>query len=111
MSAKYFPFKGIITDRPYPATGLTTNSWSLKSRLMRVPMENVYLTQAGVFIEPLFRHGKTHSGDDVPHVVFWRGNFYLEDGHHRIVRLALQGRTYFLARVFIQTLDDGLSER
>lgn len=83
MAVQYFPFKGIVKERPYPPTGLTTLRWALETRVQIVPLENLFLTQGGVFIEPLFRSQGSHCGDDMPHVVLWRGNFYLEDGHHR----------------------------
>lgn len=103
MSVNYFPFKGIVKDRPYPDTGLSTALWPLKTHVLIVPFDNLYLTQDGVFIEALFRTSGSYSGDDTPHVILWRGNYWLEDGHHRVVSAALAGHKSIYARVFIST--------
>jgi hypothetical protein len=96
----YFPFKGIVDERPYPPTNLSTQTWPKHSIVLDVPVKNLFLTQKGVWIEALFRSG-SHSGDDTPHVVLWRGNYYLEDGHHRVVSAALAGHKTIYARVYI----------
>lgn len=101
MSVNYFPFKGIVKDRPYPGTGLSTALWPLKTNVLIVPFDNLYLTQDGVFIEALFRTSGSYSGDDTPHVILWHGNYYLEDGHHRAVAAALAGHKSIYARVYI----------
>jgi len=90
-----------MKERPYPPTGLSTLLWPMNSTVMHVPLENMILTQDGVFIEPQFRTSGSYSGDDVPHVVLWRGNYYLEDGHHRVIPAALAGHKSIIARVFI----------
>lgn len=99
-----FPFKGIVQHRMYPPTGLTTELWPEKTKIQRIPLSNIYLTQSGVFIRPLFSAEGSYSGDPMPHAVLWRGNFYLEDGHHRAVKIALRGGTAIYARVFISPL-------
>jgi hypothetical protein len=84
------PFRGITDQRPYPPTGLTTARWIAEVPAFPVRFENIVLTQTGVRIAPLFGITDPHSaGDTTPHIVAWQGQFYLEDGHHRVVRAAL----------------------
>lgn len=83
-----FPFKGIVEERPYPPTGLTTALWAARVRPIEIAFADLWLTQKHVRVKPLF--GITDRDSDAfPHVVFWRGEFYLEDGHHRVTRAAL----------------------
>jgi hypothetical protein len=98
------PFAALAGDplRPYPPTGLTTALWQ------QIPVKSVYiqdlhLTQTGVLIGPLFgfRDGNG-STDTYPHVVSWRGELYLEDGHTRVVYQALAGTRVMRMRVFVQ---------
>lgn len=100
MTTDFFPFKGILTERPYPPTKLTTDLWPEHSCVLSVPLSNLYLTQEGVLIQALFRSG-SYSGDDTPHVVLWKGNYYLEDGHHRVTTAALAGHKTIIARVYV----------
>lgn len=82
------PFKGIVEERPYPATGLTSALWRREVRPVYVDFADLWLTQKGVRIKPLF--GITDRASDAfPHVVLWSGEYYLEDGHHRVTRAAL----------------------
>lgn len=82
------PFAGIIDHRPYPPTGLTTKRWAGEVPPRDVNFADVFLTQPGVRVGPLF--GVTDRvSDSYPHVVYWRGFLYLEDGHHRVVRAAM----------------------
>jgi len=97
----YFPFKGIVLERPYPTTGLSTKLWMETVPVRGVPLGNLYLTQNGILIEALFRTSGSYSGDEYPHVVLWAGSYYLEDGHHRVVAAALSRQQSVYARVFI----------
>jgi hypothetical protein len=55
-------------------------------------------TQPGIYF-----HGLTNTspigGDPHPHVINWAGHLYLEDGHHRVLRAALNGEATITARV------------
>jgi hypothetical protein len=42
----------------------------------------------------------TYSTDSAPRVVFHRGRYLLEDGHHRVIRAALRGATSMPMRIF-----------
>lgn len=92
-------FKAIAAERPYPPSGLSTALWA------GVPVEAVAVraliaTQGHLHIAALRpEHRGSHSGDPLVHVVKWRGELYLEDGHHRIVREALAGSAVVRARV------------
>lgn len=95
------PFAGIIEGRPYPPTGLTTARWRAEVPARDVNFADVFLTQNGVRVGPLF--GVTDRDSDAhPHVVLWQGRLYLEDGHHRVVRTAMTGsRQAMSMRVFM----------
>lgn len=96
-----FPFKGILHSvvRPWKETGLSTKSWISDVATSLIAMEDLWLTQDGVYIHALFGE-KLSSIDPFPHVVIWHGEMYLEDGHHRVVKLALAGDLYLEARVY-----------
>jgi hypothetical protein len=80
---------------------MTTDKWKQVPPFW-VPLGEIIATQDGVKLEPLI-HGDrgrpSFSGDNTPHIVSWRGNLYLEDGHHRVVRAAIAGQTQVFARV------------
>lgn len=82
---------------PWGETGMTSGRWlGVPARLVRI--DTLIATQDGVYFHGL--HAVTHpGGDPLPHVIAWRGREYLEDGHHRVVRAALNGDAYILARV------------
>ena len=82
-----FPFAGIVEQRPYPPTGLTTARWMAEIPTETVRLTELYLTQNGVKIDALFGARDQHSSiDRYPHVVAWDGKLYLEDGLHRVMR-------------------------
>src|SRR4051794_15212442 len=96
-------FKGVDVSRPWPHTGMTTEKWKQVPPFW-IPISELIATQEGVKLAPLSDIKKSlryvsHSGDFHPHVVSWRGNLYLEDGHHRAVSAAISGNTQIFARV------------
>jgi hypothetical protein len=84
-----FPFAGVVTPRPYPPTGLTTARWKSEVPVRTVRFADLWLTQPAVVTLALFGHTDRVS-DSHPHVVRWQGICFLEDGHNRLVRAALQ---------------------
>lgn len=99
-------FAGIDTSRPWPKTEMTTEKWKQIPPIF-VPLNRLIATQEGVKFEALIGQAKpSFSGDNTPHVVSWRGNLYLEDGHHRAVRAAVAGQTQVFARV-LAIIDHG----
>lgn len=87
-----FPFKGIM-DRPYDQELLSTAEWS---KIIPVPIKyaDIWLTQRHLNIVGVL--GAKFSTDQYVRVVSWHKNFYLEDGHHRLV---LRARAYPLIRI------------
>lgn len=95
------PFRGIVVRLPYPETGLNTDRWMAEVTPARVLFGNLWLTQDHLRIMGVFGVPNWASANDpLPHAVFWQGELYLEDGHHRIVLAALRGETSALMRVF-----------
>lgn len=95
-------FKDVISrdnGEPWGPTGMTSEKW-FDIPLEIVTISSLIATQPGVYFKPLMDVNLTPiGGDDYPHVVKWRGEQYLEDGHHRIVKQALIGRKVALVRV------------
>lgn len=93
------PFRG-VRERVWEPTGLSTAAWLL------VPVREIFIgdlfaTQDGVYLTPLLtREPGSACGDPFPHVILFRGDLYLEDGHHRVLRAALNGQTTVQARVW-----------
>lgn len=97
-----FPFAGIVSERPYPETGLTTQRWKTEVRPSLIRFKSIWLTQEGVAILSLFDIPSSHSADDrYPHVVYFNGMYFLENGHSRIVRMALADKFASLARIWM----------
>ncbi len=91
-------FKGVGDQRPYPQHGLTQASWG-KIAPAQVRLNSLITTQKQLNLETLLAEDSTFYGDLFPHVVRYRGQLYLEDGVHRALRTALQGRAVMYARV------------
>lgn len=53
---------------------------------------------------PLDGPDTSHCGDEIPHVVYWRGKFRIADGHHRIARKRALGMRTVLVRVAVPTV-------
>jgi hypothetical protein len=94
------------TDRPYPATGLTTCLWrTLETRW--ISFSQMITTQDGIHLEALLKGSVSYSGDAYPHIVYWQSRYYLEDGHHRVARLVLAGRQGAQCRIYESPEGDG----
>lgn len=94
-------FKGIISrDRgePWGPTGMTTKKW-LNIPTQTLPIADLIATQPGVLLHALTDNTTPIGGDTLPHVIHWAGHYYLEDGHHRVVRARLNGQHTITARV------------
>ena len=94
-------FKAVGDSRPYPDHGLTTpRQWAeVAPRMVR--LDELVTTKRTLDLDALMSEDSTFFGDLFAHVVQWQGVMYLEDGLHRAVRAALQGRPVLHARVLI----------
>jgi hypothetical protein len=63
-----------------------------------VKIGDLIATQPGIYFHGLDRDHHV-GGDRYPHVINWAGHLYLEDGHHRALRAALNGEATITARV------------
>lgn len=99
-------FKAVGDGRPYPDHGLATaRDWSLvPPRTVR--LDQLTTTRSHLDLQSLLADDSTFYGDLFAHVVAYRGEYYLEDGLHRALRSALQGRRVIHARV-LELTDDG----
>jgi hypothetical protein len=93
-------FKGIDPSRPFPRTGLSSETWR-DVPVRFVDIRDLVLTQDGVKFESVLNPGEPVGGDRYAHVIFWNRTYYLEDGHHRVMRAALEGIWRIQARVLI----------
>ncbi|MDS1271438.1 type II toxin-antitoxin system VapB family antitoxin [Lipingzhangella sp. LS1_29] len=91
-------FKRVGTDRPYPDPGLAQRDWA-RLPPCQVRLDTLVTTKAILHLEQLLARDSTFFGDLFPHVIRWRGELYLEDGLHRVLRAALQQRETVPARV------------
>jgi len=101
----YAPFKG-RKDRPYDQAILKDFDWSIVSPEL-VHFSEIWLTQSHLNIEGLL--GKKYSNDPVPRVVKWEREYYLEDGHHRLVTQAILNDVYKAAWCRIGVFNSGLN--
>ena len=91
-------FKRVGVGRPYPDHGLTGREWAaLPPRQVR--LDELVTTKDTLQLASLLDEDSTFFGDLFAHVVWWRGEYYLEDGLHRALRAALQQRHVLHARV------------
>lgn len=97
-------FKAVISrdnGTPWGETGMTTARWKAEVVPELVRIADLTATQPGVLFHALATDWSEPpvGGDPLPHVIAHRGALYLEDGHHRVTRAALRGRTHVPARV------------
>lgn len=91
-------FKAVLEERPYPEPSISAEAWGdLPPRQIR--LSELSTIRSTLDLNALLATDSTFFGDLFAHVVRWRGELYLENGLHRAVRAALQGRTSLHARV------------
>lgn len=102
-------FKSVGDGRPYPEHGLASRDWAkIPPRQLR--LDQLITTKRGLDLQSLLARDSTFYGDLFPHVVLWRGEFYLEDGVHRALRAALHQRLVLHARVLDLDVADRVKE-
>jgi Arc/MetJ family transcription regulator len=91
-------FKDVRDGRPYADHGLSARDWAkIPPRQMR--LDEMTATKRELRLDTLLDEDSTFYGDLFPHAVAWNGEVYLEDGLHRALRAALQGRSVIHVRV------------
>jgi hypothetical protein len=96
-------FKRIISREngtPWPATEMTSEKW-LHVPVSYLKIKDLIATQDGVYFHALRNKHQTLGIDKYPHVVLWNDEYYLEDGHHRVMRAVLKGQKKIFARVLV----------
>ena len=77
---------------------MSTRDWAaIPPRQVR--MDSLITTKRELALDAVLADDSTFYGDLFPHAVQWKGETYLEDGLHRALRAALQGRTVIHVRV------------
>jgi Arc/MetJ family transcription regulator len=64
-----------------------------------VRLDELTTTKRRLELDHLLDEDSTFYGDLFPHAVLWHGDIYLEDGLHRALRAALQGRNTLHVRI------------
>lgn len=86
---------------PWGTSGQTSATWK-KIPTRPVAIKDLWATQPGLLFAALIAPAEESvSGDPFPHVIEFDGTLYLEDGHHRVARAALQGRTTIEVRYLV----------
>lgn len=84
---------------PWGTSGQTSATW-LDIPLVEVDVAELVATQAAFFFHAITDDEFPPLGiDPHPHVILWDGVFYVEDGHHRVIRAMLAGRTHLFVRL------------
>lgn len=88
-------FKAVISrdnGTPWPETGMNSKKW-LDQPVRWVYIPHLIATQPGVLFHALMDSYDEIpvGGDKYPHVIVWNGEYYLEDGHHRVMKRLLSG--------------------
>ncbi len=93
-------FKGVGDSKPYPDHGLSQSQWA-QVPPQQVRLDELITTKQELDLATLLDEDSTYFGDLFAHVVYYRGEMYLEDGLHRALRAALQQRHVLHARVHL----------
>lgn len=94
-------FKGVVDKNLISnlSLGMTTLRWVTEVKVRTLPINWLIATQPGVLFAPLLVFIQPIGGDPYPHVIFYNGDYYLEDGHHRVMKSILSGLTTIDCRV------------
>lgn len=90
-----------VEVRPYQLK-MTTTKWKEIEPTV-VSLHNLVFTQWHLWTLALLNPTIPFTQDDLPYFVFHQGRYYVEDGHHRVVRAILRGHTLIKGRVYVST--------
>jgi hypothetical protein len=76
---------------------MTTRKWQ-DLALWRLPIDRLIATQPGVYFHALYPE-YVHLHDQYPHVIWYDGEYYLEDGHSRVMKAMINGETHVMVRI------------
>lgn len=91
-------FKDVRDGRPYADHGFSARDWA-KIPPRQIRLDELIATKRELRLDTLLDEDSTFYGDLFPHAVHWHGEVYLEDGLHRALRAALQGRNTLHVRI------------
>ena len=92
-------FKSVLDSRPYPEPELTQDQWG-QFAPRQIRLDELSTIKSTLDLNALLASDSTFFGDLFAHVIRYKGDLYLENGLHRAVRAALQGRTSLHARIY-----------
>ena len=92
-------FKTVCDERPYPEPQLTQEQWG-EFAPRQIRLDELSTIKSTLDLNTLLATDSTFFGDLFAHVIRYKGELYLENGLHRAVRAALQGRTSLHARIY-----------
>lgn len=88
-----------VKPLPFEPTGMTTARWIDEITTTDVEIADLVVCQQGITFDALMATNLPYGGDLFPHVVRYEGLLFLTDGHHRLGRALLQGRTVLPVRL------------
>ena len=92
-------FKSVLDSRPYPEPELSQDQWG-QFAPRQIRLDELSTIKSTLDLNALLASDSTFFGDLFAHVIRYKGELYLENGLHRAVRAALQGRTSLHARIY-----------
>lgn len=88
-----------VEVRPYRLQGMTTALWKLLP-IEQVELEGLVFTQHHLWTLAMVNPGLSFTEDTYPYLVKYGGRYYVEDGHHRVVKAILTNVMTVQARVY-----------
>jgi hypothetical protein len=83
--------------RPYEPLEMTTAKWRLIEPV-EIPICLLIYSQANLY-DGILEEGHSFCGDEFVHVVYYKGSFFLVDGHNRVERRKKNGFDFIMGRL------------